>query len=270
MAARGSSPYFLANDNQVEVKTGVEVKVKKPSSNSAREIRDAILRDYFGFTKVDIEALDAQMPGKFFIVEKGDKSGKEMTAEQVRTWMPDANGMISMSLNDYWLKNLSAFRERRIMVVLNQAVGAISDSTIRAEVLGDLEKIIYLSGNDRLTAVRNLIMKGSANGGVAEALGYLIAQDGYADNPFLLIVRAKIDTLNYTTKSGPGYDTLIQPLLVKAIRKAGEAFVSDSARLASSGISREEAAFINREAAWMFANTGKDKDFQERDWLARF
>lgn len=100
MTGRASSPYFSATD-EVEVKTGDKVKVKNPSSNSAREIRDAILRDYFGYTTDDIKELDAQLPGKFYIVARGDTSVKEMTSEQVRLWTPDAaDGMLSMTLND--------------------------------------------------------------------------------------------------------------------------------------------------------------------------
>lgn len=264
MAGKTSSPHFSANGSEVKI------KIKKPAVNTARAVRDAILRDYFGYTETDIKELDAQMPGKFFICVEGGNGNQEMTPEQVRGWLPDSDGTISVTLNDYWLKNLPAFRERRITTILTQSTGAISDAQVRAEVLADLEKIIHLSGSDRITAVSNLITKGLANGDVINALDYLTAQDGYADNPFLLIARAKIDALNYTTKSGPGYDAQIQPLLAKAIKIASESFNSDAAELASSSISREEAAYINREAAWMFANIGKDRDFQERDWLARF
>lgn len=65
MAIRASSLF-----NQT-VNGGVKIRIKKPLSNGAREIRDAILRDHFGFTDNDIKELDAQMPGKFEIVKEG-------------------------------------------------------------------------------------------------------------------------------------------------------------------------------------------------------
>ncbi len=80
MAGRTSSPNTSAKDGTFKV------KVKKPalgSVNSARQIRDAILRDYFGYTESDIKELDAQKPGGFFIYEKSNPK-KEMTDEQVK------------------------------------------------------------------------------------------------------------------------------------------------------------------------------------------
>ena len=106
MAGRTSTPNPSANNN------GVKFKVKKPLSNSAREIRNAILRDYFGYTESDIKELDAKMPGKFFICVDGSSGNQEMTPDQVKGWMPDpADGMISVPLNDYWITNLTAFRK---------------------------------------------------------------------------------------------------------------------------------------------------------------
>lgn len=95
MAGKSSSPNFSTNDD------AVKIKFRKPSSNSAREIRDAVLRDYFGYTDGDIKELDAQMPGKFFICPVSGAE-TEMSVEQVRNWTADpADGMLSMTLNDY-------------------------------------------------------------------------------------------------------------------------------------------------------------------------
>lgn len=192
-----------------------------------------------------------------------------MTPEQVRGWRPDSDGMLSVTFDQYWIKNLTAFREQRVVIVLSQSMGAISDAKVRTEVLGALEKILKSTGNDRIIALNNLITIGSSNGSVSETLGFLIAQEGFSDNPFLLIARARLDTIDYPTKSGHGYDTLIQPLLLQAIKKANESFNSVAGTNYSPTINRTEAAYINRQAAWMFAQIGKDREFQERDWLAR-
>lgn len=264
MAGKTSSPHLSGSNGETAI------KIKKPSADTARAIRDAILRDYFGYTNSDIEELDAQQPGKFFICVSGGNGKTEMTPEQVRGWLPDSSGMISIVLDDYWLKNLHAFREQRAEAVLNQSIGAIADAKTRSEVLEILEKILKSGGNDRITALNNLVTIGSSNGSVSNALAYLTAQDRYANNPFLLLARAKLDTINHTTKSGPGYDTLIQPLLSQAVKQANEGFNSIAVNNSLTAINRADAAYINREAAWMFAQIGKDREFQERDWLARF
>lgn len=173
-------------------------------------------------------------------------------------------------LNDSWLRDLPAFLEQRSETALNHSVGAISDSKVRMEVLEDLKNILKSSGNERIKAMDNLIMRGISNAQVSMALGYLIAQDRFIDNPFLLVARAKLDTENVIRKSGPGYDTLIQPLLSKAVKITGEVFDPTDGKNHSLVMTHADAAYINREAAWMFAQIGKDKDFQQRDWIARF
>jgi hypothetical protein len=124
MAGKTSSQLSPANDN------GETIRIKKPLSNSAREIRDSILRDYFGYTENDIKQLDAQMPGKFYMCAVGGDGNREMTPEQVKGWAPDSDGMISVTLNDYWLKNLRLFRERQVSNEIFRAVSSITDSEI--------------------------------------------------------------------------------------------------------------------------------------------
>lgn len=52
LTGRTSSSHFSATDGEVEI------KIKKPAVNTARVVRDQILKDYFGYTKTDIEELD--------------------------------------------------------------------------------------------------------------------------------------------------------------------------------------------------------------------
>lgn len=264
MAIRTSSP------SSSTVNGEVKVRVRKPASNSAREIRDTILRDYFGFTTSDIKELDAQMPNRFIIIPENG-SNTEATVEQVRSApVSPADGLLIIPLNDDWVNNLPKFLEQRIDIALNQSVGAIADSKVQMEVLGDLRNILNSSGSNRIKAIDNLLMRAVGNADVAVALGYLIAQDRFSSNPFLLIARAKIDTENVIWKKGPGYDTLISPLIAQAVKAANESVNGNSSRKFPPPITRAEASYINREAAYMFAQIGKDKDFQQRDWLSRF
>lgn len=118
MAVRTSTPNPLANNQETKV------KVRKPFSNSAREIRNAILREHFGYTDSDIEELDRQMPGKFIITEIG--SNKEATAEQIKNSPVDPiDGLLPVSLNDFWIKTLPGFLERRKASVIFKPSAAL-------------------------------------------------------------------------------------------------------------------------------------------------
>lgn len=53
--------------------------VKKPSSNSSREIRDTILRDYFGYTDADIAEVVKTNDAIFYVVNDNEKFWRQST-----------------------------------------------------------------------------------------------------------------------------------------------------------------------------------------------
>ncbi len=95
---------------------------------------------------------------------------------------------------------------------------------------------------------------------IAEALSYLAAQ-GYEDNPFILIARARASL--YGNK-----DVGVSVLLNAATRNAFSQF--STAKNPTLTVSGNEASYINQEASGMFAQIGNDSEFQERDWVSKY
>lgn len=204
MAGKTSSQLSPANDN------GEKIRIKKPLSNSAREIRNSILGEYFGYTENDIKELDVQMPGKFYICAVGSDGNREMTFEQVRGWLPDSDGMISITLNDYWLKNLRLFRERQVNNEIFRAVSSITDSELKGRVSGYLRTLFSQSESERTTALNDLLTETGgtfdSSAQILTAISYLTDKAGYQNNPLLILVKANAAFTEYRMRSGPGYD----------------------------------------------------------------
>ncbi len=98
---------------------------------------------------------------------------------------------------------------------------------------------------------------------VITALNYLAAQ-GYEDNPFIQLIRARA-LFNSGASEGQ-----IAIFLHKALKTVSERYSASKERNAFWTIDSSEAAYFNRESAYMFNKTGDDAEFQDRDWTARF
>ena len=104
------------------------VKVKKPGSNSSREIRNIILRDEFYYTAFDIEAFNLKFGETYTIIQKGMVNGWA-TAAQVKNWkVGAADGLTSITLSAGWVETAEQFRNDRIKTVIEQSAGAIFDA----------------------------------------------------------------------------------------------------------------------------------------------
>ncbi len=79
----------------------------------------------------------------------------------------------------------------------------------------------------------------------------------------LQIARAK-------ASSSGGKNAEVSVFLNNALRITSAKYSSSSAKKPLSTLSGEDAAYINREAAYIFAQMSNDKEFQDRDWTARF
>lgn len=238
----------------------VKIKVKVPASGIAREMRDSILRDYFGFTISDIEELNRQYPNRFFICIEG-LSNKEATPEQIRKLRIDpADGLHPMTLSDAWVTDLSAFRKQRVTTVVYKAVEAVGDPALKGKILEYLQKLLSPLQGERLTALNNLLVEtgGSVNSSdqILAAVSSLTDQADYRDNPLLLLVKANAAFTEYRTRFGPGYDINARTLLAEAIRKANSNFASGSDQSAFS-LSRGEAAFVSRHASSLYKYFGR-------------
>lgn len=247
-------------------------KVKKPATNNSQAIRNTILKEYFGYTDADIEALNASKP-KLFFIEDTNALGVWATENQVRSWKVDADGFVSIPLKKDRIKQIKVFREQRLIAQIYAAIAFITDTEARTNALADLQKIFSLSESERIEGLSNLILStngklGSASQ-ISAAVTYLTDRAGYRDNPLLILVKANAAFTEAQIKIGPGYDVNALTLLAEAVRKAGNNF-NFGAEKSVFTLKRQELAFINRHASYLYAKLGDEPDARERDWVARF
>ena len=140
MAGQGS-PHHPWNDQDSEV-----FLVKKPASNSSREIRDAILREHFGYTETDITELDKKKPGYFYISDS-TATDKPASVDRIRGWSTNGSGEVPISMSRDLTDNLIKFREERAVFEVFRIGMFITDAAISRDIKADLENI--LSANFR-------------------------------------------------------------------------------------------------------------------------
>lgn len=272
---------------------------KRPASNSSREIRDAILVDEFGFTPIEIRALTAFNDKLFYIrhIPKDGKSSAKFagrhkptalaakvasrhqpkedwaTVTEVAGWPTNINGELSIPVKERVIKDVLTFHERYVKLKIGEAVVFISDPQSRSEVLKDLLNILNSSGNDRLASMYDVIndtktsQRSAAE--ISRAVSYLTNRAGYENNPFLNLIKANSALTEYQNKSGPGFDLNALALVNEATRKTTFNYIKGGVNPAAT-LSRTEAATINRQLALMYSELGKDTEFLEREWSARF
>ena len=202
-------------------------KVKKPATNSSQAIRNTILKEYFGYTDADIEALNTYKP-KLFFIEDTNALGIWATENQVRSWKVDTDGFVSIPIKKDRIEQIKVFREQRLLAQIYSAIAFITDAEARTNALADLRKIFSSSENDRIEGLSNLLLSttgklGSASQ-VSAAVSYLTDKAGYSDNPLLILIKANAAFTEAKMKIGPGYDTNALTLLAEAVRKAGNNF----------------------------------------------
>lgn len=161
--------------------------IKKPASNKSREIRDAILGEYFGYTDADITELTQKNDKLFWIREDQDKDWASVA--QVRGWKTDLKGGISIPIPQKVIDEIITFREQRALFEAFKVSTFITDPATRKAIKDGLESILLLSGEPRTNALNNLMVTvaGSQSSRVEiyKAFRFLTNESGYKNNPFL-------------------------------------------------------------------------------------
>ena len=137
MAASGAS-FNTTADNEKQL-----FWVKKPSSNSSREIRDTILRDYFGYTDADIAEVVKKNDQLFYVVNDNEKFWAAI--DKVRGWKTNAAGEIAVPIPQKVIENIIAFREARASFEAFKVGMMISNAETRKNVTDDLTAILNSS-----------------------------------------------------------------------------------------------------------------------------
>lgn len=216
--------------------------------------------------------MNASKP-KLFFVEDRDTPGIWATENQVRISKVDTDGFVSIPLKKNIIEQIKVFREQRLAAQIYAATTFITDTEARTKTLADLQKIFSSSESERTEGLSNLIFStngklGSASQ-IAAAVSYLTERAGYSDNPLLSLIKANAAFTESQIKVGPGYDMNALTLLAEAVRKASNNFNFGTEKSVFT-LKRQELAFINRHASYLYAKLGDEPDARERDWVARF
>ena len=139
-----ASSRILINDNDKPI----TLWVKRPSSNSSKEIRDSILIEIYGYTEADIIDFDLKKPGYFYISNKNPREWA--TYEEVRKWMSNAKGEIPITMPQYVIDNIMAFRRERIESQIFKVGLFIVNPNIKEQFIRELMDILSLSGQKEL------------------------------------------------------------------------------------------------------------------------
>ena len=244
MAGRAASQQSFSLGQQDEI----TIKTKKPASNSSLEIRDNILREYFGFTGNDIEAFKRLENESFCITQSGEKTWA--TASQVREWRTEPDGKLAIPTSIKIVNNVNSFRNQRASFEIFKVAMLVSDLAIKKLVANDLEKILLTSGQTRIDAINNLMItiasSSSSRHEIFQALRFLANESGYKNNPFLLIAIARTQVfVNYASPfDNPVYD---QSLIANAVKSANDNLYSSNPK-----INNLEAATINQIASRLY------------------
>lgn len=247
--------------------------VKKPASYSSREIRDEILRGLFAYTEIEIAELDRLKPGYFYINDS--RNVKEWASiEQVKEWKTNSKGEVEITIPKTLIENLTRFRQNLLINKINTAILSITNVEVRRQVFQDLQAILNSFDNKRAQATENLmlIITGSPESAeqISKALSELTNQNGYVDNPFLILANAKASAVKYSIMSGPGYDIEAKSILTNAARVVSNNYNFKTYTHLSAYIRREESAYLNSRISQIYQQIGAVKESKDREWMARF
>ncbi len=266
MAGKGTSTR-LANSDQETV-----FWVKKPASNSSREIRDAILRDLFGYTEAEITDFDVKKPG-YFYVSDSTKPKDWASFENVKNWKSNANGEVPISMPQYLIDDINLFREQRALSEILKTGGLITDAEIRNNFMRDLEHIFNSSGQKRIDALNNLMVTiegaGTSRPQIYQALRFLTNESGYKNNPFLMVAFARTTIYNSFAPS-IGSSQVDQLQLSNAVRATNESLYGVSGKNSLTKINKSEAAMINYWIGDLYSKSKDENQAIHRRWIKRY
>lgn len=268
MPAEASSKNIINNFTD----KNTEVWVKKPSSNSSREIRDTILKENFGYTDADIVALDMAKPGYFYVSDSRDTKNWA-TFEHVGSWKINANGEVPISMTQNMITNLTLFREQRANLEIFKVAMFISDPQIRDLFRNDLDAILNNFGQKRIDAFNNLMVTiegaGNNRSQFYQAFRFLTNESGYKDNPFLLLAFARTTIYQSSTPS-MGSTQVNQSQIANAVTSANNNLYNSSMKNRLGKIDKSEAMAINNWASDAYRKSNAEQESKNRDWIVRF
>lgn len=240
-----------------------EYWVFKPSSNLEQDLREALLLVEFGYTIEDVEALSKETG--FKIVDTRTPNDRA-TPLQIQSWPKDAQLRVKITLSDAWVKRIETFKQERDAAEIRRAAQSISDPRVRAAFIEAL-LAIDTGSTDRSSKLIGLLNAISAYGGDGSVLQAIEVLDsgGRAQDPYLPLIRAHVALINYTSKSGPGYDSAVLGQLEELEERLVTARSGGSTSLESLDLE-----VINGQMSRIYEELGDEDESIRRAWIARF
>ena len=249
-------------------------------ARDVRELRNAILREHFGYSETDIAALDSapDSPG-FSIVDKAHPE-RAPTAAEIKQWSVAADGTIEVPVLDSKVKELQSFRAERaarIERAVRAAAARITDPAVRQQVQDKLMTVLTKTGSERVQAAVDVSQIARATPSEAvnilEATRAVANQPGNETNASLRIGLARMSLEQTYAKAGPYNEEQFREaknLAWDAVKLAEGRDIMTGQRRPGVVVDREEAALMLTHAAQIFRQTGDEGHAQWYEQVARY
>lgn len=246
-------------------------------TSDAKTLSDNLLTEHFNFDRTDIEAYKIKY-GEFVIndekkCEIAAKNGKECvaaTSDDIKNWRTE-NGKVSVTLSAETIKHFQNFRQERL---IDRVTSTITDENLRGQVKSDLLNVATSENQNRSEAANRLMYLENVNEkdskAVREAIQIVVSQPENKDNPMTNLVAAKFkldDAIKREDLKGVIDAEWQMSKAVKLVQ--GQDTITGEIKK-DAKVNRQEAAWINRQTANLLRTTGRAKEANEREMLARF
>lgn len=246
-------------------------------TTDAKTLSDNLLTEHFNFDKSDIEAYKVKY-GEFVIndekkCEVAAKNGKACvaaTADDIKNWRTE-DGKVSVTLSAETIKYFQNFRQERL---IDRVTSTISDESLRSRVKSDLLTLATSENQTRNEAANRLMYLENVNEKdiqvTREAIQTVVSQPENKDNPMTNLVAAKFkldDAIKREDLKGVIDAEWQMSKAVKLVQ--GQDTITGEIKK-DAKVNRREAAWLNRQAANLLRSTGREKEANEREMMARF
>jgi hypothetical protein len=151
-----------------------------------------------------------------------------------------------------------------------EAATQSADLALRRVFIDTMTAVLGKSGQERTIAFMNLVnaMTGSAAARETLARAFdALESEGYDDNPFISLARARLAIERWKVEAGPGLDSDVVGALAQTAERLNDATVS---RTAGSALGDTDIAVLNQEMSRQNGELGNGEEALRRAWIARF
>lgn len=246
----------------------INYSVKMPASRAPRLLRDELLRQCFGYTKADTNALDHAPDSPGFYLADRNHMERPATLKEAKAWPIRPDGTIEVPVTATKARELERFLATGtpMKTRAHAAVAGITDPAIRARVESNLLQLAATTGEQRIRAAIKLSTLAQPNephaNDILAATRSLADQPGCKTNAALRLALARMSVASNPQQA--------KNLTWDAIKLASGHDPSTNFQRPGVRVDRAEAALVNQYAAQIFHATGDEYQAQQREMIGRF